>query len=102
MLNLVSYHADVEHQFVRIQKRLEELDLLNEWATPIGSAVFAIPPECPAVSSAKTSFAEGPPLGMLSSHHRIKTTGERGGSLITLLPFVHITRRQVLIARIKP
>ncbi|SNQ49443.1 hypothetical protein FRACA_3300004 [Frankia canadensis] len=27
---------------------LAELDLLNEWVTPIGSAVFAIPPGCAA------------------------------------------------------
>lgn len=47
-LIFVSYQADVEQQFVPIQKRLDELDLLNEWTTPIGSAVFAIPPGCPA------------------------------------------------------
>lgn len=41
-----SYQADVDAQFVPIQKRLDDLDLLNEWTTPIGSAVFAIPPGC--------------------------------------------------------
>jgi dye decolorizing peroxidase len=41
-----SYQADVDAQFVPIQRRLDELDLLNEWTTPIGSAVFAIPPGC--------------------------------------------------------
>jgi dye decolorizing peroxidase len=41
-----SFQADVTAQFVPIQKRLDELDLLNEWVTPIGSAVFAIPPGC--------------------------------------------------------
>jgi dye decolorizing peroxidase len=41
-----SYQADVDKQFVPIQKRLDDLDLLNEWITPIGSAVFAIPPGC--------------------------------------------------------
>ncbi|MGJ0203948.1 Dyp-type peroxidase [Leucobacter sp. gxy201] len=45
-LIFVSYQADVERQFVPIQRRLDELDLLNEWTTPIGSAVFAIPPGC--------------------------------------------------------
>jgi dye decolorizing peroxidase len=30
-------------QFVPIQRRLDELDLLNTWTTPIGSAVFAVP-----------------------------------------------------------
>lgn len=45
-LIFVSYQADVERQFVPIQRRLDELDLLNEWTTPIGSAVFALPPGC--------------------------------------------------------
>ncbi|MGK9147164.1 Dyp-type peroxidase [Plantibacter flavus] len=45
-LLFVSYQADVTTQFVPIQRRLDELDLLNEWTTPIGSAVFAIPPGC--------------------------------------------------------
>ncbi|SDH57569.1 Dyp-type peroxidase [Agrococcus jejuensis] len=38
--------ADPLAQFVPIQQRLSDLDLLNEWTTPIGSAVFAIPPGC--------------------------------------------------------
>ncbi|MBM7795720.1 Dyp-type peroxidase [Pseudoglutamicibacter cumminsii] len=33
-------------QYAPLQKRLDELDLLNEWITHIGSAVFAIPPGC--------------------------------------------------------
>ncbi len=45
-LLFVSYQADVDAQFVPLQQRLDELDLLNEWTTPIGSAVFAIPPGC--------------------------------------------------------
>lgn len=45
-LLFVSYQADVTKQFAPIQRRLDELDLLNEWTTPIGSAVFAIPPGC--------------------------------------------------------
>lgn len=45
-LIFVSFQADVARQFVPIQKRLDELDLLNEWTTPIGSAVFAVPPGC--------------------------------------------------------
>jgi len=45
-LLFVSFQADVDAQFVPIQKRLDTLDLLNEWTTPIGSAVFAIPPGC--------------------------------------------------------
>ncbi|MGY5766020.1 Dyp-type peroxidase [Brachybacterium sp. DNPG3] len=42
----VSFQADVLGQFVPIQQRLSDLDLLNQWTTPIGSAVFAIPPGC--------------------------------------------------------
>lgn len=45
-LLFVSFQADVDAQFVPLQRRLDELDLLNEWTTPIGSSVFAIPPGC--------------------------------------------------------
>lgn len=45
-LIFVSYQADIDRQFIPIQRRLDELDLLNQWTTPIGSAVFAIPPGC--------------------------------------------------------
>lgn len=45
-LIFVSFQADVDRQFTPIQRRLDELDLLNEWTTPIGSAVFAVPPGC--------------------------------------------------------
>lgn len=45
-LLFVSFQADIDRQFTPMQKRLSELDLLNEWTTPIGSAVFAIPPGC--------------------------------------------------------
>jgi dye decolorizing peroxidase len=45
-LVFVSYQADATAQFVPVQRRLAELDLLNRWTTPIGSAVFAIPPGC--------------------------------------------------------
>lgn len=45
-LLFVSFQADVDAQFVPLQRRLDELDLLNEWTTPIGSAVFAVPPGC--------------------------------------------------------
>jgi dye decolorizing peroxidase len=43
-----SWQADVTTQFVPIQSALDEADLLNVWTTPIGSAVFAIPPGCQA------------------------------------------------------
>lgn len=45
-LVFVAFQADVDRQFVPIQRRLADLDLLNEWTTPIGSAVFAVPPGC--------------------------------------------------------
>lgn len=45
-LVFVAFQADVERQFTPMQRRLDELDLLNEWTVPIGSAVFAIPPGC--------------------------------------------------------
>ena len=39
----IAFQADLEHQFLPVQARLAELDLLNQWTTPIGSAVFAVP-----------------------------------------------------------
>lgn len=45
-LIFASYQADIGRQFVPVQRRLDEGDLLNEWVTPIGSAVFAVPPGC--------------------------------------------------------
>jgi len=45
-LVFVSYQADLARQFVPIQKRMAASDMLNEWTTPIGSAVFALPPGC--------------------------------------------------------
>lgn len=41
-----AYQADMLAQFLPIQQRLDQLDLLNQWTTPIGSAVFALPPGC--------------------------------------------------------
>ncbi len=45
-LVFITFQADVVRQFVPIQERLAEVDLLNTWTTPVGSAVFAIPPGC--------------------------------------------------------
>ncbi|MEU6724009.1 Dyp-type peroxidase [Nonomuraea wenchangensis] len=45
-LLFAAYQADIARQFLPVQRRLAEADLLNEWTTPIGSAVFAIPPGC--------------------------------------------------------
>lgn len=43
-LMFASYQADIERQFLPIQRRLDGMDLLNQWTTPIGSTVWAIPP----------------------------------------------------------
>ncbi|MDI3240861.1 Dyp-type peroxidase [Arthrobacter sp. AL08] len=45
-LIFVAYQADVDRQFTPIQRRLDQMDMLNQWTTPVGSAVFAIPPGC--------------------------------------------------------
>ena len=45
-LLFVVYAADITTQFVPVQQRLAENDLFNTWTTPVGSAVFAIPPGC--------------------------------------------------------
>lgn len=45
-LVFASYQADITRQFLPIQDRLAQADLLNEWTTPVGSAVFAVPPGC--------------------------------------------------------
>ncbi|MGW3482634.1 Dyp-type peroxidase [Rhodococcus indonesiensis] len=43
-LLFAAYQADVDAQFVPVQQRLAEHDALNPWITPVGSAVFAVPP----------------------------------------------------------
>lgn len=43
-LVFIAFQADLRRQFLPIQRRLSELDLLNQWTTPIGSAVFAVLP----------------------------------------------------------
>ncbi len=40
----VACMADPVAQFVPLQQRLAEADVLNVWTTPIGSALFAVPP----------------------------------------------------------
>ncbi|WP_407920587.1 Dyp-type peroxidase [Gulosibacter macacae] len=46
-LLFASYQANPATQFVPIQQRLADGDLLNTWTVPVGSAVFAIPPAAP-------------------------------------------------------
>ena len=45
-LVFVAFCADPVQQFLPVQRRLAEADLLNLWTTPIGSAVFAVLPGC--------------------------------------------------------
>ncbi|MFD8478928.1 Dyp-type peroxidase [Kitasatospora sp. NPDC059673] len=45
-LLFASFQRDIAGQFLPIQRALATSDLLNQWTTPIGSAVFAIPPGC--------------------------------------------------------
>lgn len=45
-LLFITFQADVARQLVPVQERLAEADLLNLWTTPVGSAVFAVPPGC--------------------------------------------------------
>ncbi|NIL77500.1 Dyp-type peroxidase [Rhodococcus sp. B10] len=42
-LIFAAYQRDVVGQFLPVQMRLDEHDALNEWTTPVGSAVFAVP-----------------------------------------------------------
>lgn len=46
-LLFAAYQADPVRQFVPVQQRLAEADLLNLWTVPVGSAVFAVLPGCP-------------------------------------------------------
>ncbi len=45
-LVFIAFQRDVTAQYVPLQRRLDELDLLNRWTTPVGSAVFAVPGGC--------------------------------------------------------
>lgn len=46
-LLFTAYQADPVRQFLPVQQRLAEADLLNIYTTPVGSAVFALLPGCP-------------------------------------------------------
>lgn len=45
-LIFVAFAKDLDAQYVPIQQRLDEGDILNEWITHIGSATFVLPPGC--------------------------------------------------------
>ncbi|WP_040840472.1 Dyp-type peroxidase domain-containing protein [Nocardia brevicatena] len=40
-----AYQRDIDAQFLSVQRRTAEFDVLNRWTTSIGSAVFIIPPD---------------------------------------------------------
>lgn len=46
-LLFAAYQADPVRQFVPVQRRQAEGDLMNLWIVPVGSAVFALLPGCP-------------------------------------------------------
>lgn len=46
-LLFAAYQADPVRQFVPVQRRLAEADLLNLYTTPVGSSVYALLPGCP-------------------------------------------------------
>ncbi|MBL1073762.1 Dyp-type peroxidase [Nocardia sp. 2] len=46
-LLFAAYQRDVDAQYLPVQQRLADFDALNQWTTPVGSAVFAIPPGVP-------------------------------------------------------
>ena len=45
-LLFIVFAADPVRQFLPVQRRLAEADLMNIWTTPVGSAVYAVLPGC--------------------------------------------------------
>jgi dye decolorizing peroxidase len=43
-LIFATFQRDIDRQFLPVQRRLAESDAMNRWITPIGSAVYVIPP----------------------------------------------------------
>lgn len=43
-LLFATFQRDVDRQFLPVQRRLAEADAMNRWITPVGSAVYVIPP----------------------------------------------------------
>ncbi|TFV57780.1 Dyp-type peroxidase [Mycobacterium sp. PS03-16] len=58
-LLFLAYQRDPARQFVPVQQRLSDADALNEWITPVGSAVFAILPGVPEGGYLGQSLFEG-------------------------------------------
>lgn len=68
-LIFAAYQRDIGRQFLPIQCNLAEADLLNEWITPIGSAVFRDPARLPA------GRLDRPGTAGLTAHRRWAVTG---------------------------
>lgn len=45
-LIFIAFQRDPLTQFVPLQQRMADLDLLNTWVTPVGSGVWAVPGGC--------------------------------------------------------
>jgi dye decolorizing peroxidase len=45
-LLFAAYAANIETQYIPVQNRVAQHDLLNKWTTTIGSATFIVPPGC--------------------------------------------------------
>ncbi|WP_418060072.1 Dyp-type peroxidase [Pimelobacter simplex] len=75
-LVFLAFAADPARQFVPIQRRLDELDRLNEWVVAIGSAVYAIPPAAPQGGYVGQQLLEGTSTTGTTSD----TTGEKAPS----------------------
>jgi dye decolorizing peroxidase len=43
-LIFATFQRDIDRQFLPVQRRLADSDAMNRWITPIGSAVYVIPP----------------------------------------------------------
>jgi dye decolorizing peroxidase len=45
-LLFAAYAANIETQYIPVQNRVAQHDLLNKWTTTVGSATFVLPPGC--------------------------------------------------------
>jgi len=57
-LIFICFQKDMTKVFEPMQRRMDEVDLLNEWATHIGSAVYFVPPGVKSGATTGTFWAE--------------------------------------------
>lgn len=62
-LVFVAFQADPVRQFVPVQQRLSDADLLNLWTVPIGSAVYAVLPGATQGEDLAAELLTGAPPG---------------------------------------